>query len=135
MTIDELTAKIDAGLIDLPYLVRPGLRRYLIDGQPVGHFLTALLANDLAETVWRADPDNLLLLKDFMLFLKWHAHSDSYGTPEKVTAWKKQGGLKPYSIAVDSAGRRGGTSAEPESEPSPTQEQQEIQRDLDYEDR
>ena len=70
-----------------------GLQNYILHGQPVGHFLTAVLENDLRGAVTRADATNAPCLKGYV----WFAHNEmpamSHGSPELVERWIKAGGL------------------------------------------
>lgn len=45
------------------------LTRYITCGCPVGDFLTAVLANDLAEAVGRADDENMANLPAYVAYL------------------------------------------------------------------
>ena len=69
--------------------MREAIERHMERGEPVGHFLTALLEGDLYGAVTRADAENLALIRDWCLWLKWEAPSGSYGSPEAVAAWRK----------------------------------------------
>jgi len=63
------------------------LRRYIDEGLPTGHFLTAVLNNNLSEAVSRADNETLANLPAFCAYLYWEAPSQCHGSPEKVSAW------------------------------------------------
>ena len=52
-----------------------------------GHFLTAVLKNDLKDAVMRADIDNMSALGNYIEFLYSYAPTDSYGSEEKFNAW------------------------------------------------
>lgn len=78
----------------VPEDMRESLCAHLCIGRPVGHFLTAVLSNNLYEAAGRADPLNAVALADYAKVLYNDAPPDSFGSPEKVTAWRAQGGLQ-----------------------------------------
>lgn len=64
-----------------------GLIRYLEDGMIPGHFLSAILMNDLYGAVRAADDINIRRLPDFVNALYNYAPAGSWGSPEKVKLW------------------------------------------------
>lgn len=70
-----------------------GLRRYVEHGIQPGHFLTAVLCNDLVEAVARADAYNVRLLANYANFLYNDLPGDCWGSRAKFDAWCKSGGL------------------------------------------
>jgi hypothetical protein len=78
------------------------LRRYVEHGYPTNHFLRAVLENDLMEALARADDANFEALEAYCAWLKSHAPSACYGSPEKVSAWIEARGLgvdAPHDVA------------------------------------
>lgn len=71
----------------VPEHLREGLTEYLVEGRPMGRFLTAVVENDLYEAYRRGDPASLEGLPRIMSFLIWHAPSSAWGSPAKVEAW------------------------------------------------
>jgi hypothetical protein len=71
----------------VPVTLHDGLRNYIAGRRPVGSFLTAVLSNDLAGAVVRADPGNKFALPEIVLFLHNYAPSPCWGSPEAVEAW------------------------------------------------
>ena len=71
----------------LPDDLREGMQRYIDDGYIPGHFLTAVLENDLSEAVGRADPLNLILLPAIVQWVYNEAPADCWGSRQKVLAW------------------------------------------------
>ena len=71
----------------IPEHVMLSLRRYIEDHQSVGHFLTAVLENDLQEAVGRADDHNLANLPAYIGYLYNEAPSNCWGSPQKVEKW------------------------------------------------
>ena len=61
-----------------------GLTRYLYAGIEPGHLLTAVLANDLAGAVCRADETSLKDLPDIVKMIYNYAPGNAWGSREKV---------------------------------------------------
>lgn len=88
----DMKAPLLAAMVErLPSHMHDGLLRYLELGLRPGHFLTAILKNDLAEAVSRADDENQRLIADYILVLVDHAPSDAWGSPAKVEQWLLRG--------------------------------------------
>jgi hypothetical protein len=68
------------------------LLSYIERGAPVGHFLTAVLENDLQEACARGDSENLRNLPAYAAYLYNEAPSQCHGSREHVRAWKAHGG-------------------------------------------
>lgn len=92
---DELIRKMERAFYDkgLPSRMWGGMARYLFEGVPPGHFLTAVIENDLREAVARADEENRTLLYEYVLFLYNDCPSGCWGSQAKVTDWLERGGL------------------------------------------
>lgn len=73
----------------LPEHIRRGIEDYIELHRPVGHFLTAVLTNDLREACARADQTNRYRLFDIVDWLYNEAPSVCWGSPEKVETWLK----------------------------------------------
>lgn len=86
-------ADLAAGFHLLPIHLRDGLERFIIQGGPVGSFLTAVLDNDLREAVSRADDDSLKALKPILQFLYGFAPAGCHGSPKNRLAWQARGGV------------------------------------------
>ncbi len=71
----------------IPAHMREGIRAYVEERRPIGHFLTALLSNDLKNAALRADDENRAALPDWVGFIYEYAPSDCWGSPEAVAAW------------------------------------------------
>lgn len=56
---------------------------------PVGHFLTAVLSNNLFEAVSRADEESMRSLRHIVRFIYNEMPSQCHGSPEKVKAWQQ----------------------------------------------
>jgi hypothetical protein len=89
-----LRAEFDAGLPLLPYHMVDGLTAYLEHGREVGGFLTSVLQGDNDRALLSADPINKAIFNDgWLVFMKKHMPEESHGSPLKVKAWQKMGGL------------------------------------------
>lgn len=82
-----LAREIEQPLQRLPEHLRPGLRAYLVERQPVGAFLRAVLVNDLQGAVSRADDESYPALREIVAFVHMHAPAHSHGSFEAYTAW------------------------------------------------
>lgn len=77
----------DANWALIPDYMQKSVRAYIMEGRPVGNFLTAFLSNDLRMTFTRADVTNQLRIRDYISFFYNYVPSDCWGSPEKVKAW------------------------------------------------
>jgi len=64
-----------------------GIERYLNDGIPPGHFLTAIICNDLTAAVLRADDTNLRNIPAFVSYFYNQAPINSWGSIKKMATW------------------------------------------------
>jgi hypothetical protein len=71
----------------LPAEVCDSLKRYIELRIRPGHFLSAVLCNDLTQAVARADPTNLSQLPDYVKWLYNHAPGNSWGSRDRFEAW------------------------------------------------
>ena len=78
---------------EVPDHIVPGLIDYLVDHHEPGGFLMAVITNDLREACARADSINRHRVFEIVSFLYNHAPSGSWGSPEKVADWIKEGRL------------------------------------------
>ena len=73
--------------------LQPGLKRYFQSGIRTGGFLQACLENDPLGALNRAaDQPTRENIPQIFEFLENRAPAESWGSPEKVEAWIKQGG-------------------------------------------
>lgn len=77
----------------LPEPMWGGMQRYLSHGVEPGIFLTAVISNDLKESVRRADEENKRLLAAYVTFLYNYVPSIAWGSPEKYEQWVCEGGF------------------------------------------
>jgi len=78
----------------VPEHLQGGLRRYVELGIPPGHFLQAVLRNDLRDAVNRADLTSLAGLSDIVKFLHCYAPSGSHGHQTAYGDWISHGGWR-----------------------------------------
>lgn len=71
----------------VPEHLREGLVRYLVHRIKPGHFLTAVLENDLHEATGRGDIESLAGLLAIGVFLENYAPRDAWGSPKHVDRW------------------------------------------------
>ena len=79
----------------LPHGLQDGMQRYIENGSQVGHFLTAVLSNDLLGAVSRADGTNIKLIPEIVGWLFNEAPGNCWGDVKKVQAW--QGTIKEFT--------------------------------------
>ena len=68
-------------------VVKESLDRYANDHLATGGFLRAVLANDLAGAVGRADLDNTFALVDIVRYIWNQLPSECHGSYEAVDRW------------------------------------------------
>jgi len=73
----------------IPERMQGGLIRYFDNRIPPGHFLTAVLSNDLMEAIARADDENVYCLKAYAMWLYNvpPGRPNGWGSPEAVKEW------------------------------------------------
>lgn len=71
----------------IPEDMRDAMIRYVEDRIPPGHFLTAVITNNLVDAVGRADARNLTLLKQYVQWFYNVAPSACYGSVQKMKSW------------------------------------------------
>ena len=70
----------------LPEQFRGMAERYLRKGIPPGHFLEAVIKNDLLESLNRADKEAKANLHGIVLWFYWEAPGDSWGNKKAFDA-------------------------------------------------
>lgn len=74
----------------LPESLREGARRWIEHGVVPGHFLCAVIKNDLRESFARADDANLLQMQDIVRWWYNEAPGSCWGSAERFDAWRKK---------------------------------------------
>ena len=79
----------------VPSHIWNGITNYVLDGQPTGYFLHAMLTNDLAGVMRYADDINIRALHAIYGFFYngTYVPSICWGSEDKVKAWHEKGGL------------------------------------------
>jgi hypothetical protein len=68
-------------------VILEGINRHVLYHQRVGHFLTAVLTNNLREAFARADEGNQKTMFQIVSYCHNQIPGCCWGTPEKVKAW------------------------------------------------
>lgn len=76
---------------DVPEHLRGGLMRYLVHRIPPGHFLIAVLSNDLRGAIDRGDETSLMGLANIIRFLVNDVTYTAWGSEVVVRAWVEGG--------------------------------------------
>jgi len=71
----------------IPDYMMEGLELYIEHGVVPGDFLTAVIKNDLAEAVGRADDHNMRNLPAYVGYLYNEAPATCWGSAEKMKVW------------------------------------------------
>jgi hypothetical protein len=87
MDAEAIAEMIEEGRHLVPAYMWDGVRRYMVERQLVGHFLTALFSNDLMEAFARADDENGANMRRWRQFLYNFTPRGSWGSPAAVAAW------------------------------------------------
>lgn len=80
---------IDYSSVPVPYMA-DGVRRYIESRIPPGHFLTAVICNDLKEAFARADDSNSAAMRDWVRWFYNEAPSGCWGSRQAMTDWMQQ---------------------------------------------
>lgn len=91
--LSEGVVSFDEYYLGIPEHIRAGMGRYVRHGVQPGSFLTAVVCNNLAGALAHGDRSctaNLRLIVDWFYN---EVPASCWGTPEKMKAWMKQGGL------------------------------------------
>ena len=70
-----------------PIHILDAIADYASNHMPHGHFITAVLENNLSEAVFRADRDSLAGLADIVRYVHWEIPDNCHGSRKKVRAW------------------------------------------------
>jgi hypothetical protein len=78
----------------IPERMHTGIIKWILVGQMPGHFLSAVIKNDLRECIEKADDENMLLLSAYIQFFYNHSPTGCWGSKDKVLQWEQVGGLR-----------------------------------------
>jgi len=71
----------------LPDYMRQGMMDYIMEGVRPGHFLQAVISNNLKEACHYADDTNQHRLFDYILFLHNAAPMNAWGSKKHMESW------------------------------------------------
>lgn len=71
----------------IPGNIANGLKLYVEHRIKPGHFLTAVLENNLSQAINRADSESLSNLKEIVCFVYNDLPGTCWGSPDKVRGW------------------------------------------------
>ena len=74
----------------IPDYMMGAITRYVEKGIPPGGFLTAVISNDLAGAVSRADDTNIRNLPAYVGYFYNHLPSQCWGSPERMKRWTEE---------------------------------------------
>ena len=74
----------------IPDYMMGGVKRYVEKGITPGHFLTAVICNDLSEAVSRAIGDNVKNIAAYMGYFHNEAPMGCWGSKKKMDNWIKE---------------------------------------------
>lgn len=78
----------------LPHHMHDAMKLYVQSGIEPGSFLTAVLCNDLKESVVRADSINILYLTNIVSYCYNFLPQGSWGSHDNYAEWVSGGGLE-----------------------------------------
>lgn len=73
----------------IPERMMGGIKRYIDQGVDPGHFLTAVICNDLKEAVGRADEENMRNIPAYVSYFYNEMPEPCWGSREKMEKWIK----------------------------------------------
>lgn len=94
----------DANWSLIPPHMHEGIKAHVMEGQPVGGFLTLVLEDaPLSAVTAKADGQNRLHLHEWVVFLYNYTPSQCHGSRAKVEAWQKTGGINGQRRKAEAA--------------------------------
>lgn len=85
ITYEQARKHDEFGLI--PEHILQSIYGYVEQRQSTGHFLNAVLSNNLFEAIARADKEALAALREIVVFIHMEVRADCHGSPEKIQNW------------------------------------------------
>jgi len=76
----------------IPPLLLESLVEYVVIGRPTGHFMYAVLVNDLFQAYAHADCGSVAAMPFIVKYIFNHLPGNCWGSPEEVGEWLKRGG-------------------------------------------
>lgn len=91
-TIDDVEFG-DVGEYDMiPDRILRAINAHVRCGQQTGHFVTAVLSNDLQAAIMRADEESMSALRQIAMYVYNRCPSGCWGSLSEVNAWRESGG-------------------------------------------
>jgi hypothetical protein len=93
----------DAFYGSIPNTILEGIRNYVRKGQRPGHFLSAVISNNLKEAAGRADSDNAPYLVSIVKYFFNETPGTCWGSKETMEEWIAAGGTEaqPHRFEKD----------------------------------
>jgi hypothetical protein len=93
-----LRAEVDYS--GIPEHMRKGARLWIEDGIMTGHFLTAVMTNNLTQAFTFADEKNTAAMEDWVNWLYWEIPGDCWGSEENVARWRTTRMVAPIEMRM-----------------------------------
>lgn len=71
----------------IPAAIKKAIDLHASEGRPCGHFVTAVLENNLREAVNRADDESLANLVEIVQYCYWEIPGNCWGSKDAVAKW------------------------------------------------
>jgi hypothetical protein len=100
LSISELE-KLNACVCEydnIPDAILLAINNHVLRGQHCGHFVTAVLSNDLIEAVNRADDECQKCLRSIVRYLYNRCPGGCWGSKKKMEEWRKNGGIEGKEV-------------------------------------
>lgn len=92
----------------IPENTKETIDQFVLTGRPMGHFVTAVMENNLMEAFGRADEFNLSAMRDIVSYLYNEVPSGAWGSPVKVRLWQEAIELQRRAIAAEAEAEQAG---------------------------
>ena len=96
-------------ILHLPLHLQPGIHRFIDQGIRPGHFLSAILENDLALACRLAHPDVRSRIWDIVAYIDQEAPAGAWGNAQRVERWIQE--KRKHRLEAEAIERREGGPA------------------------
>ena len=83
---------------NIPDAILLAINNHVLRGQHCGHFVTAVLSNDLTAAVNRADDECQKCLRSIVRYLYNRCPGGCWGSKKKMEEWRKNGGIEGKEV-------------------------------------
>jgi hypothetical protein len=83
---------------NIPDAILLAINNHVLRGQNCGHFVTAVLSNDLIEAVNRADDECQKCLRSIVRYLYNRCPGGCWGSKKKMEEWRENGGVEGKEV-------------------------------------